>query len=43
MGQRLFAGGTLPASFSLVDVKTTPSGVIVANFKRAGDVVTGSY
>jgi len=43
MGQRLFAGGTLPASFSLVDVQTTPSGVITANFKRAGDVVTGSF
>ncbi|MDD1779554.1 MAG: dihydrofolate reductase family protein, partial [Candidatus Helarchaeota archaeon] len=41
-GKRLFADGTIPASFTLVDAKTSPSGVIVANFKRAGEVKTGS-
>ncbi len=41
-GKRLFAGGTIPASFTLVDSKTSPSGVIIANFKRAGKVKTGS-
>jgi dihydrofolate reductase len=43
MGKRLFAKGTIPASFALVDSSTSPSGVIVANFKRAGEVKTGSF
>ena len=43
MGRRLFAGGTIPRSFKLVDSQATPSGVIVAKFKRAGEVVTGSF
>jgi len=41
-GKRLFDQGTLPAAFTLVESKSSPSGVIVANFKRAGDVKTGS-
>ena len=43
MGKRLFGKGTIPASFTLVDSKSSPSGVIIANFKRAGDVKTGSF
>ena len=43
MGKRLFDKGTIPASFSLVDAKSSPSGVIIANFKRAGEVKTGSF
>jgi dihydrofolate reductase len=43
MGKRLFDNGTIPAAFTLVDSKSSPSGVIVANFKRAGDVKTGSF
>ncbi len=43
MGKRLFASGTIPASFTLAVSKTSPSGVIVANFKRAGKVKTGSF
>jgi dihydrofolate reductase len=42
-GKRLFDKGTVPASFTLVDSKTSPLGVIVASFKRAGDVRTGSF
>lgn len=42
-GKRLFDNGTIPASFALVETKTSPSGVIFANFKRAGDVKTGSF
>jgi dihydrofolate reductase len=42
-GKRLFDKGTLPASFSLAESKSMPSGVIVANFKRAGEVKTGSF
>jgi dihydrofolate reductase len=43
MGKRLFGQGTIPASFTLVDSKTSPSGVIVATLKRAGDLKTGSF
>jgi dihydrofolate reductase len=42
-GKRLFAQGTIPASYTLMDSKTSPSGVIVATLKRAGDVKTGSF
>lgn len=42
-GKRLFAEGTIPAAFKLVDSKTSPSGVIIASYKRAGDVKTGSF
>jgi dihydrofolate reductase len=43
MGKRLFAQGTISAAFTLVDSKTSPTGVIVVTFKRAGDVKTGSF
>lgn len=42
VGKRLFEEGTIPASFSLVASKITPSGVIFASYKRAGDVKTGT-
>ena len=42
-GKRLFDEGTIPAAFTLVDSKSSPSGVIVASFKRAGEVKTGSF
>jgi dihydrofolate reductase len=42
-GKRLFAQGTTPAAFALVDTKISPSGVIFANYKRAGIVKTGSF
>ena len=42
-GKRLFADGTIPAGFSLLESKTSPSGVIFANYKRSGDVKTGSF
>ena len=42
-GKRLFADGTMPAAFELTDSKTSPSGVIFANYKRAGKVKTGSF
>lgn len=41
-GKRLFDKGTIPASFILIETKTSPSGVIFANFKRSGEVKTGS-
>ena len=42
-GKRLFDQGTIPAAFTLVDSRSSPSGVIVASFKRAGEVRTGSF
>ncbi len=41
-GKRLFGEGAIPASYALVESKATPSGVIIAAFKRAGDVQTGA-
>jgi dihydrofolate reductase len=40
-GKRLFDMGTIPASFALVESSVTPSGVIVATYRRTGDFVTG--
>lgn len=41
-GKKLFDDGTIPAAFTLVESAITPSGIIVANFKRAGKVKTGT-
>ena len=41
-GKRLFGEGTIPAAFTLTDSLVTPNGVIFANYKRAGDVKTGT-
>ncbi|MCF7804527.1 MAG: dihydrofolate reductase family protein [Candidatus Marinimicrobia bacterium] len=42
-GKRLFRDGTIPAAFELKDSKVSPSGVIIASYKRNGDVKTGSF
>ncbi len=42
-GKRLFSQGTIPASYTLVETKSSPLGVMVATFKRAGEVKTGSF
>ena len=41
-GKRLFADGTMPASFALTECKVSPKGVIFANYRRNGDVKTGT-
>lgn len=41
-GKRLFGEGTIPAAFTLTDSLVTPNGVIFANYKRAGEVKTGT-
>ena len=41
-GKRLFADGTIPAAFELLDSQALPSGVILANYKRSGELKTGS-
>jgi len=42
-GKRLFDKGTIPAAFTLLESKSTPSGVITAKLRRAGEVKTGSF
>ncbi len=41
-GKKLFDNGTIPAAFTLIESIATPSGVIIANYKRAGKVKTGT-
>ena len=41
-GKKLFDKGTIPAAFTLTESSVTPSGVIMANYKRAGKVKTGT-
>lgn len=40
-GKRLFAEGTLPAAFTMTESTISPSGVILVNYRRAGDLKTG--
>jgi dihydrofolate reductase len=41
-GKKLFDNGTIPTAFTLTESIVTPSGVIIANYKRAGAVKTGT-
>jgi dihydrofolate reductase len=43
IGKRLFAEGTIPAGFKLLESEISPTGVIVAIYGRAGEVRTGSF
>ena len=42
-GKRLFAEGTMPVGFKLLESQVSPGGVIVAAYARAGEVKTGSF
>lgn len=41
-GKRLFADGTIPAAFKVTESIVAPSGVIVVNYERAGDLQVGT-
>lgn len=41
-GKKLFGDDAIPAAFELAESITTPKGVIMANYKRAGKVKTGT-
>lgn len=41
-GKKLFEEGPIPAAFTLTESTVTPSGVIMAHYKRAGKVETGT-
>lgn len=40
-GKKLFATGAIPAAFTLIEGKVTPSGMLIAHYQRAGKVKTG--
>jgi dihydrofolate reductase len=42
-GKRLFGEGTIPAAFNLTDSQVSPSGVIIASYRRDGEVKLGSF
>lgn len=41
-GKKVFEDGAIPAAFNLVENTITPGGIIMANYKRAGEVKTGT-
>jgi len=41
-GKKLFSNGAIPAAFKLIDSTVTSTGVIIANYKRAGKVKIGT-
>jgi dihydrofolate reductase len=41
-GKKLYGNGTIPAAFTLTESIVTTTGVILANYKRAGTVETGT-
>jgi dihydrofolate reductase len=41
-GKKLLDDGTIPSAFTLLESTATPSGVIAAHYKRAGEVKTGT-
>jgi len=41
-GKKLFDNGTIPAAFTLIESTVTTTGVIIASYKRAGAVQTGT-
>lgn len=41
-GKKLFDNGAIPAAFTLTESIVTPSGVMIASYKRAGEVRTGT-
>ena len=41
-GKKLFVNGPIPAAFTLAESFVTSKGVIIGNYKRAGEVKTGT-
>jgi dihydrofolate reductase len=42
-GKRLFGDGTAPAGLELIGATTSSTGVVMATYRRAGDVARGSF
>jgi dihydrofolate reductase len=43
VGKRLFAEGTIPVGYKILESEISPGGVIVATYSRTGEVKTGSF
>ena len=41
-GKKLYDDSTIPAAFTLTESLVTSTGVIIANYRRAGEVTTGT-
>ena len=41
-GKRLFVDGTMPAAFEVTEGQISPTGIIIVNYRRAGEVTTGT-
>ena len=41
-GKKLFENSSIPAAFTLTESNVTSKGVIITNYKRAGEVMTGN-
>ena len=41
-GKKILHNGTIPAAFTLIESIVTPKGVIIASYKRAGKIKTGT-
>ncbi len=41
-GKKLFVDGAIPAAFTLIESIVTTKGVLIVNYKRAGEVKTGT-
>jgi len=41
-GKKLYDDSIIPAAFTLIETTVTTTGVIIANYKRAGEVKTGN-
>jgi dihydrofolate reductase len=42
-GKRLFSDGTIPTALNLVDSAVSTTGVVIATYEPAGEIVTGSF
>ena len=42
-GKKLFQGGAMPTTFALAETKTSPRGVLISRYRRAGGVELGSF
>jgi dihydrofolate reductase len=42
-GKRLFAEGTIPAAFELIETGALSNGIIIANYRRTGELKTGAF
>jgi len=42
-GKRLFAEGTIPASYELIETGALSNGIVIANYERSGEFKTGTF